>query len=369
MKVLQILPALDAGGVERGTLELARALVAAGHTSVVVSSGGRLVEQLEQQGSRHRRLPVHRKSPISLLQVHRLRRLLLEERPQILHYRSRVPGWIAYLAWRSLRHDQRPRLVSTVHGFHSVNRYSAVMGKGERVIAVSESIRQHLLRDYPAVDPSRIRVVYRGIDPERYQRARCLDGAWSRDFETAHPLPPGGRRLLLPGRITRLKGHDDFLRLLAALKQRGRVVQGLVAGDTHPRKQAYRRELEQRVVQLGLEEEVRFLGHRSDLPQLMTASDLVLSLSQQPESFGRTVLEALALQTPVAGYAFGGVGEVLERIYPAGLVAAGDAAALLAVVERLLDAPAVPAPVGRPFTLEQMASGTLAVYRELLETS
>lgn len=182
----------------------------------------------------------------------------------------------------------------------------------------------------------------------------------------ACPLPPGGRRLLLAGRITRLKGHGDFLELLAALRRRGHSVQGLVAGDTHPSKRAYRQELEQRVQALSLADAVHFLGPRSDLPQLMVAVDLVLSLSQQPESFGRTVLEALALQTPVAGYAEGGVGEVLGALYPAGLVPPRDPEALLAVVERLLVEPPPPSRVTAPYTLSQMTDSTLDAYRELV---
>ena len=119
MKVIQVLPELNAGGVERGTLELGRHLAAAGHESLVVSAGGRLVEQLETEGSRHIRLPVHRKSPATLGQVRPLRRLFETESPDIVHLRSRVPAWVAWLAWRKMDPAGRPRLVSTVHGFNS----------------------------------------------------------------------------------------------------------------------------------------------------------------------------------------------------------------------------------------------------------
>ena len=136
MKVIQILPELNAGGVERGTLELAGFLVAAGHEALVISNGGRLVADLERCGARHVILPVHRKSVASLWQVGSLRRILTEERADMLHLRSRVPGWLAWLAWRGMNPQTRPHLVSTVHGFYSVNVYSAVMTRGERVIAV-----------------------------------------------------------------------------------------------------------------------------------------------------------------------------------------------------------------------------------------
>ena len=149
MKVLQILPELNAGGVERVVLVISDHLVATGHQSVVVSNGGRLVAALEKSGAQHLALPVHRKSLGSLFQVRPLRRILDQERPDILHIHSRVPGWIAWLAGRKMNPQTRPRLVSTVHGFYSVNAYSAIMTRGERVIAVSECIRDYVAQNFP----------------------------------------------------------------------------------------------------------------------------------------------------------------------------------------------------------------------------
>jgi glycosyltransferase involved in cell wall biosynthesis len=168
MKIVQILPELNAGGVERGTLEIASHLVREGHEAIVISNGGRMVPALEAAGARHVAMPVHRKSLASLWQVPALRRFLTAERPDILHIRSRVPGWIAWLAWRGMDPATRPRLVSTVHGFYSVNAYSAVMTRGERVIAVSESIRGYIRENYPATPPEIIRVIPRGIEPGDY---------------------------------------------------------------------------------------------------------------------------------------------------------------------------------------------------------
>ena len=154
LTVIQTLPALDAGGVERGTLEIARALVAAGHRSIVISNGGRLVKQLEAEGSEHITLPVHKKSLASLWQVTPFRQLLTDIQPDILHARSRVPAWIAWLAWRKLPANtlfqhHRPHFVTTVHGLYSVSPYSAIMTKGERVIAVSNTVQEYILKNYP----------------------------------------------------------------------------------------------------------------------------------------------------------------------------------------------------------------------------
>ena len=144
MKVIQILPELNAGGVERGTLEVGKYLTEQGHESIVISNGGRLVEQLEAEGSRHITLPVHKKRLSSLKQVKILRRRFETEKPDILHLRSRLPAWLAYLAWRKMDPLTRPRLVTTVHGFYSVNAYSRIMTKGERVICVSNRVKDDL---------------------------------------------------------------------------------------------------------------------------------------------------------------------------------------------------------------------------------
>jgi glycosyltransferase involved in cell wall biosynthesis len=369
MKVVQILPELNAGGVERGTLEIASFLVGEGHESVVVSNGGRLVEVLEKAGSRHFTLPVHRKSLATLLQVGPLRRFLTNERPDILHIRSRVPGWVAWLAWRGMDPATRPGLVSTVHGFYSVNRYSAVMTKGERIIAVSESIRKYIIENYPQAPAGNIRVIPRGIRPGDYGTDFRAPAEWLDRWQAEHPALAGKRVLLLPGRITRLKGHEDFFNLIAALKNDGILVHGLVAGDTHEKKRAYLDELRGVVATLGLDGDITFLGHRPDIREVMSVSDVVCALSQQPESFGRTVLEAMALGKPVVGYDCGGVGELLGGLFPAGRVPLGDRAHLFEITRSIITGRPCPLPVGAPFTLDAMCRATLDVYRELIQSS
>lgn len=368
LKILQILPALEAGGVERGTLEVASFLAREGHEAWVISNGGRLVPALEHAGARHVAMPVHRKHPATLLQVRPLRRLLERERPDILHLRSRVPAWIAWLAWRGMDPRTRPRLVTTVHGFYSVNRYSAVMTRGERVIAVSESIRRYITNHYPQADPSRIRVIPRGIEPDRYPRGFRPAAAWLDEWRRAQPHLEGRRTLLLPGRITRLKGHEDFIRLVAALREGGHDAHGLVAGDVHEKKRAYLAELHALVERLGMKDHITFLGHRADVREVMAVSDIVCALSQQPESFGRTVLEALAIGRPVVGYDCGGVGELLGALFPAGRVTPGDASGWVEAADRILRGSCdAPLPVGAPFLLDSMCRATLDVYRELVE--
>jgi glycosyltransferase involved in cell wall biosynthesis len=369
MKVLQILPELNAGGVERVVMVLSDHLMTNGHQSVVVSNGGRLVPVLEKSGAGHITLPVHRKSLASLFQVRSLRCILEQERADILHIHSRVPGWIAWLAWRKMKPQSRPRLVSTVHGFYSVNAYSAIMTRGERVIAVSECIRDYVREKFPRTPAERVCLVRHGIDPQNSLRGFQPDVGWRAEWQNEFPQFTGKQLLVLPGRITRLKGHEDFLKLVAALRPTHPQVHGVIVGDTHPRKRAYLGELQQLVTQLGLSNDITFVGHRADLREVLAVSDLTFSLSTSPESFGLTTLEALALGRPVVGYDHGGVGELLRELFPAGRVPVRDEAALLATTQQLLVLHPTPAVVKEPFTLDAMCCGTLDVYRELLQSS
>jgi glycosyltransferase involved in cell wall biosynthesis len=239
------------------------------------------------------------------------------------------------------------------------------MVKGERVIAVSESIRNYILQNYPGARERLIRVIPRGIEPDAYRVDYAPPNDWIQRWHSENPSLAGKFLLFLPGRITRLKGHEDFFQLIQTLKKLGHPVHGLIAGDTHEKKRAYLDELKQSVVARQLVEEITFLGHRSDIREVMAVSDLVLALSQQPESFGRTVLEAMALGKPVVGYDCGGVGELLHELFPQGRVLLGDPAALLEATREIILHRPRPKNVGPPFTLQAMLAATESVYHEL----
>lgn len=370
LKVLQLLPALDSGGVERGTLEIARALVAAGHESVVLSKGGRQVEQLQREGSRHIARDLGRKSPATFLQYRALRKLFEAERFDIIHARSRLPAWVAWLAWRGMPAQTRPRFVTTVHGMHSVSRYSAIMCAGERVIAVSDTVRDYIRTHYPPsrwphLADERITVIPRGIDPAEFPRDHQPSDEWVARFHAEFPQITGRKVLTLPGRLTRLKGHHDFIRLVGKLVAEGLDVVGLIVGGEDPKRPGYAKEIRERVQAEGLGERIVFTGHRSDVRDIYAISDCVLSLSSTPESFGRTVLEPLAMGRPVVGYAHGGVAEILGELFPLGAVAKGDVEAATA---RAADVVAGRTPVvafNTRFLLERMQAQTLAVYGAL----
>ncbi len=362
--VVQLMPALHAGGAERSTLEVARALVAAGHRSVVVSAGGRLVRQLQDEGSEHVTLDIGRKSLSTLARIGPLRRVLREVAPDVVHARSRVPAWLARMALRGVRPS--PHFVTTVHGMNSPGPYSAVMLRGERIIAVSQSVRDYVLAHYPEVDATRIRVVPRGIDTRVFTYGYRPDEAWTARFLAEFPALAGAPLLTLPGRGTRLKGHHDAIELLAALVARGVDARLLLMGVIEPGREAYVEELRALAAARGVDDKVAMTPTRDDVRDVFAISALVLQLSNKPETFGRTVVEALALCRPVLGYAHGGVGELLAELYPAGRVPPGDLERLTERAAELLRlAPSI-APLSR-YRLEDMQRDTLAVYAELVD--
>ncbi len=366
LTVVQLLPALDAGGVEKSTIEIAAALVAAGHRALVVSAGGRLLPTLLATGAEHLTLDIGRKSLATLRHVPALRRLFRDAGADIVHARSRLPAWLARLALRGRPQGIAPRLVTTVHGLNSPGRYSAVMASGERVICVSRTVRDYVLQHYPGTDPARLVVIPRGIEPARFPRRACPDRAARRAVAAHHPALAGdGPLLLLPGRGTRLKGHADALQLLARLRQTGRDARLWLPGARQAGRERYIAELEALASDLGVDASVAFTEPTGAIVDAYAASDLVLQLSRKPEAFGRTVIEALAVGRPVLGWGHGGVGELLDELQPAGRVQPFDADALALQAGVLLDAPPAPLPA-MPYTLQAMQQATLELYDALV---
>ncbi len=361
LTVVQLLPALESGGVERSTLEIADALVQAGHRAIVVSAGGRLLQQLLALGGEHVTLDVGRKSLMTLRHIPALRQLLAQA--DIVHARSRLPAWMARLALRGM--TQAPHFVTTVHGLNSPSRYSAVMASGERVICVSETVREYLLQHYPRVEPGQLFVIPRGIDPAEFPRAPKPEPAARARTTALYPQLGGvGPLLLMPGRGTRLKGHGDALRMLSGLRHDGLDARLWLAGARQPGRDAYIDELEREAARLGIAEVVAITAPTAAIADAYAASDLVLQLSRKPEAFGRTVLEALSVGRPVLGWDHGGVGELLRQWQPQGAIAPYDEAVLLQCARDLLAHP--PPPAGTmPDSLRVMQQATIDLYEHL----
>ncbi len=293
---MQVLPDLESGGVERGTLEVGAFLSGEGHRSLVVSSGGRMVPRLVREGTRHVRLPVGEKGPGVLRAFSPLRDLILEEKVDILHLRSRVPAWLALAVVRTLPPWKRPRVVTTFHGFYSSKHFSSVMVRGERVIAISRFIADLVRRTYHPPG-ARIRVIHRGYDAAVFDPAR-VSPARVESLKRQWGLPPDpGPVILLVGRITRWKGQARFLDALAGIRDLPWTA--VLAGDPaeNPDFAAY---LKFKAARLGLADRVLFPGLCEDVPAAFLASDLAVSASTRPEAFGRVSVEAQAMGRPVA---------------------------------------------------------------------
>ncbi|NMJ39984.1 glycosyltransferase family 4 protein [Roseomonas sp. JC162] len=369
--VLQVLPSLVSGGVERGTLEIAEALIAAGFRAFVASAGGQMVAPLEALGARHVTLPLDTKSPAGIWRnAGALAELVRAEGIGILHARSRAPAWSALIAARRTG----ARFVTTYHGtynegFPGKRLYNSVMARGDRVIAISEFIAG-IVRDRHHVPADRLRVILRGIDERLFDPARvsadrvaALRAAWA--------VPQDRPVVMLPGRITRWKGQGVLVEAMARLP--GDAV-ALLVGDSGA-KAGFREELEARIATLGLRDRVRLVGHGADMPAALLLADVMVHASTDAEAFGRTVIEAQAMERVVVASDLGGPRETVEDGVTGFRVPPGDPAALAAALTRVLAMPAderaamgarARAAVLARCTTARMAAATLAVYRELL---
>ena len=367
LTVLQLLPDLNVGGVERGTLEIAAALVADGHRAIVVSNHGRLVDELTESGGEHIDLPVGKKSLLSLRLIPILRKILVENKVDIVHARSRLPAWLGWLTLRTIDPNIRPKWITTVHGPYSVNRYSKIMLSGERVIAISHFIREYIVNNYPDIETHKIRVIHRGVDRENYHRNFQPNESWVEEFERDTLKQPGRKILVFPGRLTRWKGQLDFINLVARLRELDQNIVALIVGAQSDKRSNFEQQLKDAVAAQGLESHVLFLGSRTDLREIFSVADISYSLPNIPEAFGRTTLEALSLGTPVIGFNEGGTGEVLEAIFPAGLIAKSNLAEAVEKTIAFLDRPPS-VPENNLMTTRNLQEKTLAIYKEVMDT-
>jgi glycosyltransferase involved in cell wall biosynthesis len=251
-----------------------------------------------------------------------------------------------------------------VHGLNSPSRYSAILLRGERVVAVSQTLRDYVLSHYRWLEPGRVRVIPRGIDPLAFPYGHRPDEAWRKAFFAEFPTLAGAPLLTLPGRGTRLKGHHDAIELLADLKRRGIEARLLLLGVIEPGREAYVAELQELIRLRGVTSQVVLTPPRHDVRDIYAISELILQLSNKPESFGRTVIEALSLCRPVLGYAHGGVGELLAELYPAGRVPPGDRERLVERAAELLRVSPSISPL-QSYRLVDMQRATLALYDEV----
>ncbi|MGE0257163.1 MAG: glycosyltransferase family 4 protein [Alphaproteobacteria bacterium] len=369
--VLQVIPSLVSGGAERGTVDMAASLVAAGWNAYVASSGGPLERQLARAGAHHLELPLASKNPLVIRRnAGALRNIIRRHRIDIVHARSRAPAWSAWSAARATRR----RFVTTFHNAYDTDLplkrwYNSVMARGERVIAISQFVGDHVAGTYD-VGPDRLRVIPRGVDlasfdPRRVRgdRVAALARQWR--------VPDDAKIVMLPGRLTRWKGGLDLIEAVARLARRDLCVV-LVGAE---QRAGFRRELEAAIERLGLVGMFRVVDHCNDMPAAYMLSDVVVSASNEPEGFGRVIIEAQAMGRPVVATDHGGARETILPGATGWLAAPGDRAALAAAIGEALAldkearaefARRAMAHIASGYTSELMCARTIAVYEELL---
>ena len=305
MKIVQLLPELNEGGVERGVVELNREYSKLGFESIVISNGGKLSSQIDLDGGKYITFDVCSKNIFTLIsRVFKLRKILKEINPDILHVRSRVPAWLVFFANKNLN----IKVVSTVHGFNSVSFYSRIMTKADGVICVSNSIKEYIQKHYDTPE-EKITVIARGIDLELFNLSN-VDNAFIKDFKIEYKLED---KFIVStvGRITQLKDYETFIKAISIIKKEITDVKALIVGGVRSDKEDYLKSLKKVIKEYNLEENIIFTGSQSKIAEIYTLSDVIVSSSKKPESFGRAVAESIALNTPVIATNHGGVKDII----------------------------------------------------------
>lgn len=370
--ILQVLPALDSGGVERGTVEITEAQVASGHKALVASQGGRLVGAIERAGGTHITLPLKTKNPLKIWRNgDALAQLIRDRRVDLIHVRSRAPAWSVL---RASRMTGVP-FIATYHGAYSDTSrakrlYNSVMVRGRLVIAASGFIAA-LIQKQHGVAPERIRLIPRGIDPAVFDPHAAL-GYRVAKLATEWALPDQAHIILLPARISRWKGQSLLIEALARLR-RPDVFAVMVGADQG--RHSYVRELLDLATRLGVTSQIKLVGHCADMPAALMLADVVVAASTEPEAFGRSVIEAQAMERVVIAANHGGAAETVTHGETGILVPPGDVQALADALNATFDASPedrlamgerARASVLQHYTIATLQGATMAVYDEVL---
>jgi len=374
LRILQVVPELNAGGVERGTIEVAKYLIAHNHQAFVCSHGGSMVEKLEKLGATHIQLPVHSKNPLRmLLNVFALKNLIRKHDIQIVHARSRAPAWSSWLAAKLLVGCS---FVTTFHGTYNATNplkrfYNSIMLKGDKVIAISNFIKKHIETRYHFVSED-IVVIHRGVDLDYFNKKAISD---KRMKEMLHTLSVKltGKVILLPARFARWKGHIFLLNALRYLEKHKFTC--ILVGDASERHYDYQREIEGLIAEYKLKNKVYICPAVTDMPALYSLADIVVSPSQEPEAFGRTITEAQAMENIVIATNIGAPLETIIDGKTGFLVEYNNPSHLSEVLDKVLTmkeqdikkiTSAASKHVKKSFSLESMCSATISVYKSVV---
>ncbi len=373
--ILQILPELNTGGVERGASDLAIYAKNKGYRLITASKGGRMVERLEHEGCEHIELNLKTKNPVRIIiNIFKIRNICRKNNVKMIHARSRAPAWSGYYAARSLKLP----FITTFHGFYKNNfplkkYYNGIMAKGDKIIAVSDFIRQHIFDTYE-VDAKKVTVIHRGVDlhefnPQKVNEEQIIN------FKNEHFIPLNIPVILLPGRITRWKGHDVAIKAIAELKDMEFIL--AIAGKASDGS-GFMKEIIALISEHKLEKKVKFLSDVKKMPVAYAASDIVLSTSVEPETFGRVSAEANAMGKPVIASHHGGSAEIIIENNTGFLVKPGSHKELARKIEHVLKLVSNEVTrrdiaidcrnnIEENFSLTKMCENTLKIYNQFYQ--
>ncbi len=377
-KVLQVLPALGPGGVERGTLDISRYLIGQGWTPIVASNGGEQEKDLFAMGAISLKLPVHAKNPLVMRKnVKSLAQIIRNHDIQLVHARSRAPAWSAYYAAKRAGVP----FLTTFHSLYSgadnflKRGYNAIMTSGERVIAISDYVADHVIKRY-GVTEDQLRVIPRGVDLQEFDPEN-VDETRVRRLREDWEIDPEKRIIMLPARISKRKGHTWLLDALARLWQDGKFENTIcIMVGNRPAGSAYADRVEKKIIERKLENRVWLVGPCDDMPAAYKLADLVVIPSTGPEAFGRTSIEAQAMGKPVIATDDWGLSETIMPAATGWLVQPEDAGHLASALDLALAMPDDARErlatrcrrfVDRHYSLARMGKSTVSVYRELIE--
>ena len=381
--IMQILPALNSGGVERGVIDISKAVAVAGFKSIVVSSGGPMISHLNGSKVVHIKLPLASKNPLTIyLNIQRLEKIIKDHQVDLVHIRSRAPAWSAWKACQNVG----CQMISTVHGPYSMNligrkisklktKYNSIMLRPKYIIAVSAFIKNYIYQNYAATEnlsEKQIESIHRGVDLNYFSNTK-VPGSRIVQLVEGWDLPDDKQIIMLPGRITGWKGHEFLISALAKVKNPNFfcIMVGSLKGH-----EKFAKKLEQKIKENNLEGRVKIVGETKDMPTAYLVSDLVISSSVKPEAFGRVVIEAGAMGRIVIATNIGGSLETIIENKTGFLVEVGNVSRLTEVIDQVLAMEKsrkeemgqnATKHIAENFSNQKMLDATINLYKRILE--
>lgn len=301
--ILQVLPSLISGGVERGTIDIANALSERKYGSFIASSGGKLTKMLNKEVF-HFTINTFSKNPYRIYRnINLLKKIIKENDIDIIHARSRAPAWSCYFAAKSTN----IKFITTFHGIYNHQNfakryYNSIMTKSDKTIAVSKFVKNHIEIIYKKEN---IDVIYRGCDTD-YFNPQSINKIQSNNLKKDlfnYDLPI----ILLPGRLTDWKGHLYLLESMKLLKPKTNC---LIVGDDKNHHN-YREKLNNFIDDNNLVAYVKILPNQNDIIRFYDIADIIVSASTRPEAFGRIIVEGQSMQKLVIATNIGGACETI----------------------------------------------------------